>query len=635
MWDKKDNIERGLRIELSKNWSVLLLAIVACIIYLPGLPGGFLFDDFWNILDNPAINTKDFSFESAWAAFQSGESGPLGRPLPMLSFYLNYQFFGASPLGYKLVNIAIHALNSVLVFLIVQRFSTALVKDTFSGRTSHLFPFLVALFWSVHPINLTTVLYVVQRMNELSAFFLLVGVWLYLKIRQENSPGSLRLAISLGGVVFCGVLSMLCKENGALLFLYLFVIEISLFFWKTESVNSRRILVAFYVFVLLLPVLGIVLFYSDRALVGYEIRPYTLLERLMTQSRVIWFYIHQILLPQVGSFGLYHDDFKISDGLLNPAGTLFSIIGLALLVIAAFRFKKTYPLFSFGILWFLCGHLMESTVLPLDMVYEHRNYLPSIGMIMILIGFAEILSKKGFVLSSKFFVSSLLVLLVFITAGRAFDWRDPLVLAERTAQHHPESVKAHYDVGFNYLRLFDISGEQEYAEKGEVALMKAVEVSETEALPYLGLLLEKATRNISVTQGFLDKLALRLKQYPVGSPEMTAVIKLANCQQTKSCKLSEDAVIQLFNSLLKNKYILEENRDSLLENYGIYLLSIPDRLIESKEILEDVAKRYPDNLQYQANLANALIATGEKAKATILMDSLKSRFGIEWNFQEN
>jgi len=306
---------------ITRSWLVIILITSAFIIYLPGLPGGFLFDDFWNILENQAIISNDFSFQGIWEALKSGESGPLGRPLAMLSFYLNYQFSGVSPLGFKLVNIAIHALNSVLVFLIIRRLYVALrgIPTSASGLEYQLPAFFVALFWAVHPINLTTTLYVVQRMNGLSALFVLMGILVYLKLRQKESINNASFVLGLVSVVLCGVLATLSKENGVLLFLYLFLIECLAFNWRAGSRARKNLLLVFYALVLLLPIMGVLIFFNDRLFDGYELRSYNVVERLLTQSRVIWFYIHQIFLPQVDSFGLYHDNFSISHGLLPPS----------------------------------------------------------------------------------------------------------------------------------------------------------------------------------------------------------------------------------------------------------------------------------------------------------------------------
>ncbi len=622
---------------LTKSWKLIVLVMSAFIIYLPGLPGGFLFDDFWNILDNPLITSKGFSLEGAWGAFKSGESGPLGRPLAMLSFYLNYQISGVSPLGFKLVNITIHALNSVLVFLIVQRFYMGLSGPYKSGISDKFqwLAFFVALLWAVHPINLTTTLYAVQRMNGLSALFILMGILFYLKLRQSESLSNTRFIFGLLGVALCGLLAVLSKENGVLLFLYLFVIECMIFNWRTSSIVRKRLLVSCYVLVLLLPIMVVLLFFSDRLFDGYEVRPYSPVERLLTQARVIWFYIYQIFLPQAGSFGLHHDDFRISHGLFTPISTFLSIAGLVILFFGTVCLRKISPLFSFGIIWFFCGHAMESTVLALDMVYEHRNYLPAIGLVMIIAGVIEKLFDKGYVLSSKFVCIALVMLFALITAQRAYDWRDPIILAERTAQQHPNSVKSQYAVGYNYMKLFQLTGEQQYVDKSVEALKKTMAVSKSESLPFLAMVYTSVLNNIEVDDSLLQEVYLRLKTYPVGQPELNTITEMAKCHLKEKCPLSEDVLLNIFGSLFANKYLTDKRKDSMLESYGVYLYSIPKKQIEAVNVLRGVASRNPDILQYRINLvevlmdsAEVLMASGQVSEANLLMRELKEKFGI-------
>ena len=99
---------------------------------------------------------------------------------------------------------------------------------------------------------------------------------------------------------------------------------------------------------------------------GYELRSFTLLERLLTEARVLWFYLGLIVLPRFEAFGLYHDDISLSTGLLMPWTTLPALLGLAGLVGIAWHVRNRAPLLAFGIAWFLIGHSLESTVLPLE-----------------------------------------------------------------------------------------------------------------------------------------------------------------------------------------------------------------------------------------------------------------------------
>ena len=117
---------------------------------------------------------------------------------------------------------------------------------------------------------------------------------------------------------------------------------------------------------------------------GYAGREFSLEERLLTQGRLLWRYLAWILLPNITDMGFQHDDIPISTGLFQPLTTLLSLIAWVVLLALSFVLRRRYPLLLLYVLFFLVGHSMESTILPLEMVYEHRNYLPSMPVCLLL-----------------------------------------------------------------------------------------------------------------------------------------------------------------------------------------------------------------------------------------------------------
>jgi tetratricopeptide (TPR) repeat protein len=114
----------------------------------------------------------------------------------------------------------------------------------------------------------------------------------------------------------------------------------------------------------------------DKITRGYDQRFFTMGERLLTQPRVIWFYLSILLYPMPARLNITHD-FTISTGLFQPCTTLPAIVGLSMLLTVGLLLVKRQPMTSFAILFFLLNHVVESSIIPLEMVYEHRNYLPS------------------------------------------------------------------------------------------------------------------------------------------------------------------------------------------------------------------------------------------------------------------
>ncbi|MGZ3236435.1 MAG: hypothetical protein ACXU8A_03575, partial [Burkholderiaceae bacterium] len=358
------------------------------LVYMPGLNGPFIFDDTPNITKNPAVAINDLSIQSLKQAMFSSSSGMLKRPISMLSFSLNYFVSGFDPYYFKLTNVIIHFAVGLGIFIL-----TILLLDVYrkqvqpalSAAQTYWISLAVAGAWLLHPFNLTSVLYVVQRMTSLSALFMVWGlvmyVWGRMRLQEEKSG----LWHILSSFFIFTPLAMLCKENGALLPMLLLIIEATLFKFQNNDPKIRRFIKGIFAFTIVLPALfmiGYIALHPHWLPSMYIGRDFTLSERLMTETRVIWFYIRLILLPSVSQMGLFHDDIVISTGLLQPVSTLFSIVGLLTLLLISFLLRKKAPLVTLGILFFFAGHILESTVIPLEITHEHRNYLAMYGLLL-------------------------------------------------------------------------------------------------------------------------------------------------------------------------------------------------------------------------------------------------------------
>ena len=237
-----------------------LLVVLGTIVYLPGISGPWLFDDYGNILRNTFVRITTLNADSLYHAAYSLQAGPLKRPIAMLSFALNYYFVGGfnNTTSYKLTNLVIHGINGLLIFWLVRLIFTRLNRLTPSVqvKTNTLLNVnaaaLIALLWVVHPIQLTSVLYVVQRMAELSAFFMLLGMIGYLKGRIQIIDGRPNgIWLILLSLTFALTLGMLSKENAALLPVFVLAMEFTLFSgespwnrWSSLSHRAKNIIVA-------------------------------------------------------------------------------------------------------------------------------------------------------------------------------------------------------------------------------------------------------------------------------------------------------------------------------------------------------------------------------------------------------
>lgn len=430
---------------------VLLIAVGLSLIYAPGLNGPFVLDDSENIISVRTIAMEQLSIENLVAAAMAGGGNIFGRPLASLSFAINHYFSGGfeNTFPYKFSNLLIHFINALLIYwLTLLLCRTPALSSRMNDTLQRKLSALTATLWAFHPIQLTNVLYVVQRMNSLSALFVISALVIYLhgrlRLEAEKNHGPIIMVAALIVGVLLGVTA---KENAVLLPLLAFSIEFVFFSPGNLDADRRRRLLMIYGLIILLL---LVLFFGYLSLnpelfqAAYLTRSFTAYERLLTESRVFWMYLGLLLLPRIDNFSLFHDDIAVSTGLLDPPSTLFALLGLFIILSLALLLKKRYPVAAFSVLWFLAGHMLESTVFDLEIAFEHRNYLPSFG---ILFGTSCFLihstQKMRFSLAAH---NAALITIVsavaFVTWNRASHWSDIDVLARTEVTYHPRSVRA-------------------------------------------------------------------------------------------------------------------------------------------------------------------------------------------------
>ncbi len=426
----------------------LLLALAATTImaYQQGIHGPFVFDDHGNIQENTQIRITELNSTSLVNAAMSGSAGPLKRPIAMLSFALNYYFAdGYQYFAFKLTNVLIQATCAWLLFIFsLQLLRLPIIQNSSSlhDKTIPLIAFSIAMLWAVHPINLTSVLYIVQRMTSLSTLFTLTTLIFYIKARQSSFDKKKTMAIFTFIASFISfLLAIFSKENAFLIPAYLILIEWVFFtdkdpwiYFSTLPTRTKR----FIYTALVASTVFITVFAIDYAANGYGNRSFTLIERILTETRVVTFYISLILLPRINAFGLFHDDLPISTSLIDPWTTLVSIIFIIGLITFAIRCRTNKPLVSFGILFFFIAHLLESTVFGLEIAHEHRNHLASVGVIITITGF--FIHQQPF--SNRIYTTTICAFFIVLgatTMFRAYQWQDDYTLASYEASHHPKS----------------------------------------------------------------------------------------------------------------------------------------------------------------------------------------------------
>lgn len=534
---------------------VLALTFVA---YWPGLHGGFTFDDDVSIVANAQVQVEDLSLAALRDAAESGVTGPLGRPLSMVSFALNHALSGLDPFGYKLTNLVLHGINVALVALLARLLLSAHARLP-ASRVAWI-ALLAAAAWALHPFNLTGVLYVVQRMTSLSSLFMLAGALSYAAGRARLVAGRGGWSLILAVPLIWFPLAVLSKETGALVFVYVLVIEVTFFRFAASRDADRLRLAAFFGLTLGLPlVLAAALFASEpmRLLGGYALRDFTLEERLLTEARVVLWYLRMILLPDIRHMGLMLDDFPLSTSLLQPPVTVLAVGALTGLVVTAGLALRRAPLVAFGILWFLAGHLVESTVLPLELAYEHRSYLASFGLL---------LPVSYYVLRSplapprvrlrRVLVGSWILLLALGTTLRAEQWSDPHRLLLSEIAHHPRSPRNHALAGEHYLSVArEHPGHEELYAHARQHFEESLRLKPSLPSSLVGLIVLNGMYGLPPERRWLDDLERLLAESPGDASLANSFAGLTECAVKRVCQVAPDTYLALLGALQQNPRI--------------------------------------------------------------------------------
>ncbi len=413
-----------------------ILVAAPITLYWPGITGEFMLDDVSNLstlrYQGDGIKTWD---DARYFIFE-GVPSALGRPISVATFLLNAQDWPAEEEPFKYTNILIHTLSTVILFAALLKLMRLLGR---ADTDALLIAGLGALVWSIHPAQISTVLYVVQRMTEMAALFVFAALWCYLHGRSRVTT---HLISGYGwmsfAIVICGGLAVLSKENGALLPILLLVLEFTLLahlprpkhwcWWKNIMLIAPSVFIAGYLI---------------KAIFNYDTqflnREFTMYERVLTESRILWDYLGNFLFP-LNSPTLFHDDFTISKGLFAPFTSAISILLIAISIWLAIRIRRQQPFISFAILWFFAGHLLESTVLSLELYYEHRNYLPYAGF-AIAIGYYLSQLILNFKIKGVIAITPVFLILGALTWQHTNDWGDESKLVARWHDEHPKSVR--------------------------------------------------------------------------------------------------------------------------------------------------------------------------------------------------
>lgn len=636
------------------HWWLAIGGALTAMIYWPGLSGSWLFDDFPNIVDNIGIHTSDFSWASLLNAALSSPASEFKRPLASLSFAANYLAAGLDPYSWKATNLVIHLLNGWLVFLLTRALLRSAgahaVRDHApseqspspgpeNSRRAGIVAALIATGWMLLPINLTGVLYVVQRMESLANLLVLAGLLGYVAGRQRMVAGRSGLWLCIFSVLIATAIGLLAKETAVMLPLYAFLIEWLVFRFASgrgqdEGKGEHRGLKWFFALVLALPmIVGLAwLLPGVFKASTWATRDFTLGTRLLSEARVVSDYVVWTLLPTPGALSFYHDDFRISTGLLSPWTTLLGAAFLAALAIGMWAQRRRRPLVALGLALYLGCHMLTGTILPLELIYEHRNYFASFGLLLALIPLlaaprgsaqATTLTKRQLnrpialdhpmpmSLPRHILLVGLMLLWTVETSQTASAWGNPLSLAQDLAARAPASPRAQYELGRTYIIYSHYDPLSPFVELAYSALEKAAALPDSSILPEQALIFMNARMSLPLKQVWWDSMIAKLNARKPGVQDVSSLVALTECAREHICDLPKKPMVEAFEAALSHP----DPGARLLATYGDYAWNVLNDHALGLRMITAAVRAAPDESAYQVSLIRMLTAQGQRERA--------------------
>ena len=413
--------------------SVFFLLLLVAYTLMPGLDGPLVFDDYRNLAPflDKEVNYKTAIFEN--------EAGPFGRSITMFTFAINYWLRDELiTFDLKLTNLFIHLLNGILIYCLI----SILLQITLSQEKASGYAWIISAIWLINPVNTETVLYVIQRATLLAAMFMLMVCILYIRIRLSFRKFNFRTCGLLALCILGWICAMLSKENAVLLPLVILCMEACFF----KEINLQRSGTRLLLFGMPLLIISILLINREN-LLDYSNTAFSLQERLISQPVAIMSYLKEMLFPRSVDIGIFRDDFIIGHNTWNRV-TIYSLVFVVLLIIASLlnlRSRNKYV--SAGILIFFSGHLLESTIFPLDLYYRHRNYFPSMGILLAIVMIFDEIKLSN---STRKLLFVITVAYCFILGQHSFVqsqvWSSFNTMLVNAYRNHPKSVRASLEI---------------------------------------------------------------------------------------------------------------------------------------------------------------------------------------------
>jgi tetratricopeptide (TPR) repeat protein len=610
-------------------WLLLVAALaLTTLVYWPSLSGGYVFDDYPNIVQNTPVHVQSLNWDSLREAAMASPSTVLIRPLAMLSFGIDWYLTGGSPFEMKAVNLVIHLINGLLLFALLRRVTHIAIAGQPGAATSaithaDLLALVVTAAWLLAPINFTAVGYIVQRMEALCQMFVLAGLWGYVAARERMLEGKSGFVQAAASIVLGTCLGALSKESSVLLPLYALVAEWGLFGFRRYGGKIDRRLHALFVVLLVIPGSVACVWMLEHALApgAWSHRPFTLAGRLLTEPRILLDYVRWSLLPTPNVLALYHDQIPLSLGLLTPPTTLASIACLIAAVCALPFVKRTQPLAAIGTAWFLSAHVLTATIIPLELTFEHRNYFASIGLYLLVFSLLLPAHSRAQMAVARFTAcASLLILFATVTWVRAMDWSNPVAFAISEAEKNPDSPRTAYELGRTYVVMSQYKSDSPLVPSAYEALEHAAAMPGADALPDQGLLILSGRLHRPSPPEVWTRLREKLATQPLSAQNVSALHSLGKCDIDGDCNFPTAEMVQTFIAALQH----EPPDTRVLSIYASYAINVLHDSQLAIELAQTSLHHQPRDLQARKNLLLLLQTAGRHDDAkTLYLETLR------------
>lgn len=555
---RMQNSEQQQRLIVIFSW--LCLFLLAVFAYWPGFKGPFMLDDYGSIAAL-ANHGGVVDWQSFKAFVFGGGSGPTGRPVSLLTFLIDGTSWPADPQPFKRTNVVIHLMTGTLLGILIRQ---VLVCLQMTRQSALRLSFVSAAIWILHPFLVSTTLYVVQRMAQLATLFMLAGLVVYMRGRVQlpQNPKKAYWTMSLA-LPFFTLLAMLSKENGILLPVLAGVLELTVIASQRERVGQlNRAWVAVFIVaptVVIFLYLGRQFFRPD----FFDIVPprdFSLYERMLTEARVLLDYLQNWFIPKLYTTGVFQDHVIKSTGIFSPLTTVAALVFHIAAITLAFVNRRKRPLIAFAVLFFYAGHLIESTVLNLELYFEHRNYLPA-GFLFVplVVLLHERVNGRVFLVT----VAGVFLMLSGFTRYSATVWQSASSIVEASAHKAPTSARAQARYS-NFL--FNANMHDKALQVVDDAI---VNIPHNNTLLRVNRLILLCNTN-SLSMNDVEETFDRLSDIPFDPRLLTAYNEFAKGLAQGRCpSISIGSVLPMFVAMLD---VPENSDDSTLANSHIHFL---------------------------------------------------------------